>query len=71
MKVLFCGEELFYSYIYTSEALQDEQGIQVLVAVYLLHKGSDLQIYTFPIDFVDLLGGKVSTVRSENPHPGS
>lgn len=29
MKVLFCGEELYYSYVYTAEALQDEQSIQV------------------------------------------
>lgn len=29
MKVLFCGEELCYSYIYTAEALQNDQGIQV------------------------------------------
>lgn len=29
MKVLFCGEELCYSYIYTAEALQDDQSIQV------------------------------------------
>lgn len=31
MKVLFCGEELQYSYIYTAEALQNDQGIQVRV----------------------------------------
>lgn len=36
MKVLFCGEELFYSYVYTSEALQGEQGIQVRTVVDLL-----------------------------------
>ena len=35
MKVLFCGEELPYSYIYTSEALQHEPGIQVLAIATL------------------------------------
>lgn len=29
MKVLFCGEELYYSYVYTAEALQDDHSIQV------------------------------------------
>ena len=28
-QVLFCGEELYYSYIYTSEALQRDSDIQV------------------------------------------
>lgn len=29
LQVLFCGEELFYSFVYTSEALHDEPSIQV------------------------------------------
>ena len=29
MKVLFCGEELYYSYVYTAEALQNDHSIQV------------------------------------------
>lgn len=29
MKVLFCGEELYYSYVYTAEALQNDQNIEV------------------------------------------
>ena len=31
LQVLFCGEELSYSFVYTSEALQDESSVQVLV----------------------------------------
>ncbi len=30
MQVLFCGEELPFSYKYTSEALQNEHGIKVI-----------------------------------------
>lgn len=29
LQVLFCGEELSYSFVYTSEALQDEPLVQV------------------------------------------
>ncbi len=31
MQVLFCGEELPFSYKYTSEALQNEHGIKVML----------------------------------------
>ena len=65
MKVLFCGEQLFYSFVYTAEALEKDDGIEVPLSIkFRPARPSPL------VHVTASTGCQMSRIRGKRPNSG-